>query len=676
MHKIKSVILALLISTASAVAADFVVVGNPGNKPAKCGYGSVAYKYEIGQCEVSNELYCEFLNNVAVNGDPHKLYSPLMQDHFLGGIERISTADGYRYLVKTGYGNKAVGGITWQSAARLCNWLHYNSDKIESGEPYTNFRPQTEGTATIGAYDTSKTAVKRNKGAKYFLPTKDEWLKAAFFNGKEWVTDKISSGANIYSTKTGWGCPFPHVKECGKQTEKSHYGTYDQQGNMAEWVEDNDNSRKLALGGSMIRPAKYAEAGHQEGDFPDKSIISFGLRLGRTADSTARKTLSIQPTTSNKADIDRYRPTEYVIIGDAGNQGDIVNQNYGHVNYEFYISRTELSNAQYCQFLNAIASKSDPNGLYDSNMSTSVLGGIDRTKRANGFTYTVKDGFERLPVVYIDYFDIARYCNWLHYGKPTGEQRLGTTEGSAKQGAYDTTDFAAVAKGEKPANDNLCRRNIGAKYWIPNRNEWYKAAYYDPEKLGNRPYHDYPTRSSERPGQDQANYMVDDHLAIPGKYLAPVDSFANAPSYYGTLQQGGNVWEFIEDWQYDGVGTLALRGGSFSYTEYGLNALNEDPAGIGESSHLFGARIAHAVDSNGYQPIADAFTDKLTSDIKQLSNKKLLIIFGLILLLATVGIIFIFSRIYKFICSNISRKSEPKLPSSESSDKSIATIDK
>lgn len=119
-----------------------------------------------------------------------------------------------------------------------------------------------------------------------------------------------------------------------------------------------------------------------------------------------------------------------------------------------------------------------------------------------------------------------------------------------------------------------------------------------------------------------ANYMRDSHLAVgEPHFYAPVDSFANSPSPFGTLQQGGNVWEWTESWQYGAVGTRALRGGSWQYTELGLNAVNEDPGGINDNSYLFGGRIAMAASPDGYCEVDEPITETLYHRILMTSQK-------------------------------------------------------
>lgn len=631
----------MLLLPLQAFAIDFVKVGNPANKPASNGKGAVAYVYEISKCEITNAEYCDFLNSVAAQDDKYGLFSPLMEEHFLGGISKTRVGEHYVYTVKSGYGKFPVVGVTWMSAVRYCNWLHYNALTARGGKNLT------EGDAVHGAYDTRTVPVRRNKGARYWLPNEDEWLKAAYFDGVKWNEKFFAKGSNCYK-ENGWAYPFPHLKTVGANVKPSHYGTYDQQGNAAEWIENaksGDGKWKLALGGSVIRPRSFAAFGEVEGDLPEKSISTFGIRVCRTVDkrvllSKDDSDYTPAPAHKTKAAYKKDRQGDsYVLVGDACNLGDLVNRYLGRVNYNYYIARTELSNEAYCRFLNAVAKYGDPYGLYDENMETGACGGISRKVLNGVFSYICKAGWGDKPVVYVHYYDICRYANWMHYGCPTtGKSELGTTEGTAAQGAYDTEDFEAVRKGLKAPYEAFGKRNKGARFWIPSESEWYKAAYYDPTCVGNRKYHDYPTRTSDEPAQSHANYMVDNHLSVGDTfYVAPVDSFENAPSYYGTLQQGGNVWEWIEDWQYGVVGSRGLRGGSWSYTMFGLNACNTDPSSLNYSGYVFGARLCMAMDAAGWKPVDTPWMDALYERVMVMPKKHIVFAILLVGFVAVVG---------------------------------------
>lgn len=637
----------ILFAIYSSYAIEFVSIEHPGNIANKYGYGALDYLYYIGKYEVTNAQYCDFLNCVAQKADSNRLFSPLMQQHFFGGIIRDGRKGCYSYQCKPGYENRPIVGVTWMSAIRFINWLHYNADNIENEVPIAQWSARTEGTDVQGAYDTRSVPCSRNKNALYWLPNRSEWEKAAYYDGNIWLHDSILPNANCFSPESGWNRPFPHIAQVG--LSEGPNGTFDQQGNAAEWVENStaDSVWKLALGGSLIRPKEYAYCGVVEGDDPNKSISTFGFRVCKSmynCDSVATICTGVSSPSPKKIPlpnrIQDRQGTIYVRVSNPNNSGDPINQYKGSVPYEYDIARTELSNAQYCAFLNAVATVADPYNLFNKNMETGVCGGIERVKDSVGVRYIPKPGWENKPIVYISFYDLARYANWMHYGCPNnGVSEIGTTEGAANQEAYDTSDFELVRSGRKLAYKNFGVRNVGARFWIPNEDEWFKAAYYDPTLIGGRKYYNYPTRSNDAPSQDKANYVVDDELAIGAPwFVADVDSYESAASYYGTVQQGGNVWEWIESWQYGQIGTRGLRGGSWSYTAFGLNACNTDPGGINDRSYVFGGRLCKAVEESGWYPVSKPLGRSLYEFVVLLSPKK---IFFIMFIFAGMGVVLI-----------------------------------
>ena len=119
-------------------------------------------------------------------------------------------------------------------------------------------------------------------------------------------------------------------------------------------------------------------------------------------------------------------------------------------------------------------------------------------------------------------------------------------------------------------------RSTTASWVIPTVNEWYKSAYY----VGggtNASYWLYPTQNDNLPsnvlsatGTNNANYTAITNtppFAVqtdPTDWLTPVGAFMDSPGPYGTFDQGGNVWQWLED-PLDGVYREA-RGGSFPTT--------------------------------------------------------------------------------------------------------------
>jgi formylglycine-generating enzyme required for sulfatase activity len=248
---------------------------------------------------------------------------------------------------------------------------------------------------------------------------------------------------------------------------------------------------------------------------------------------------------------------ETVPVGNPGNAPDTRYETpgYGSVGYSYRIGKYEVTNAQYCEFLNAVAD-ADTNNLYNTNMG-SGYGGITRSGSSPNYTYNVISGRENKPVNWVSWYDTLRFANWMHNGQSTGAQCSSTTE----DGAYDMSLGAGVVR--KPE----------AKVFLTSEDEWYKAAYY---KAGgvNAGFWAYPTqsdfmypspRAEAPPGTDMIYGSANYHSVVGD--LTDVGSYTAKPSdsSYGTFDQAGNVYEWNEADIYGYGSFRGLRGGSFCF---------------------------------------------------------------------------------------------------------------
>ena len=251
---------------------------------------------------------------------------------------------------------------------------------------------------------------------------------------------------------------------------------------------------------------------------------------------------------------------EWVIVGDPGNLCDTQPQGcFGAVAYEYQIGKYEVTNAQYAEFLNAVAA-TDTKGLYNTkmanpNLGQSGLGGIFRSGSEGSYSYDPIPGRGNMPVNYVSFWDALRFANWLHNGQPAGAQDNSTTE----DGAYAIPGDPALWKNP---------RNPEGMVFLPSADEWYKAAYYD--SISGH-YFDYPARSDAEIACTIPGAIANTANCVPGLGeqashvwdFRSVGSYTNAESPNGTFDQGGNIFEWNEK---SFGGYRSVRGGAFSTT--------------------------------------------------------------------------------------------------------------
>ncbi|MBX7073031.1 MAG: SUMF1/EgtB/PvdO family nonheme iron enzyme [Pirellulales bacterium] len=598
-----------------AVTIPTVPVGNPGNAGQvhhQGIFGAVAYDYRIGATEVTNAQYAAFLNAKAAN-DPLSLYSTNMDSDPRGGIARSGASGSYTYSPKANMGDKPVTFVSWYDAIRFANWLHNGQG---SGGTETGAYTLLGGTPT----PTNGMSIVRNSGAAWFLPSENEWYKAALYDptlsggsGGYWAwptksntaptpatADSVGGisnpGANIANFAFGanWN-GFANITTVGSAgpLSQSYYGTNDQAGNVVEWNEAViSGSFRGQRGGSWasftagdllpnqgisLPAVEQAHVGFRIAMVPEPSTFAlaalgvaglFIVRRRRRAVSAA----AVLITFALLGGTNLYAITiPTVPVGNAGNAADTTG--YGSVAYNYRIGTTEVTNAQYAEFLNFKAA-SDPLALYNTNMGSSARGGIARSGVSGSYTYTTKTNMGNKPVNYVNWYDAIRFANWLHNG-----QGLGDTE----TGAY-----TVLGGTPTPSNGTSITRDSGAIWFLTSEDEWYKAAYYDPTLAsGSGDYWDYPTQSNSvptvatanstggisNPGTNVANYLFGaDWNSENGNVTTVASAGPLSESYYGTFDQGGNVFEWTDP--LIGGSSRSLRGGALDTSSNFLMASN------------------------------------------------------------------------------------------------------
>ena len=251
---------------------------------------------------------------------------------------------------------------------------------------------------------------------------------------------------------------------------------------------------------------------------------------------------------------------DFVQIGNPGNSPDTTGRPNptGSVAYTYNLGRYEVHR----------------DAITKANVSGSL--GIDM-QDMNGYG---GNGLNR-PATGISPYEAAKFVNWLNSSK-------------GYQVAYNlTVDYfnhptiGVWSGGQYNGNNNL--RHKDAYYFLPTEDEWYKAAFFDPNKPGGPGYWNYPTVSDSAPTPVSGGLLSG--TAVYGKtiYSGPADvTNAGGLSAYGTMAQGGNVWELNES-------AYEYRGGAWNTspavpTELSVSARYEtDPF---SSNYSIGFRVA------------------------------------------------------------------------------------
>jgi len=302
------------------VTIDTVTVGDAGNAADTTTYGAVTNVFAIGKYEVTIEQYTAFLNSVAsVTSDSYIVNlwrANMATDLNIAGISRSGSGvlgDPYSYSV-LGSGNRPITYVSWFDAARFANWMNNGA---------TNGASTETGAYTLNGATTG-VGFTRNAGASWWIPSENEWYKAAYYKGGGtnagyWVYPTQSDSApgnniggaanqaNYYAgdyavTQSGeYSSRQNYLTDGGAFSNSgSAYGTFDQAGNVWEWNDAVIGSSRGRRGGAW--GSGYGlQSSDRNGSGPAFELNDVGFRVASVPASPAMLVLlgAGSPITNN-----------------------------------------------------------------------------------------------------------------------------------------------------------------------------------------------------------------------------------------------------------------------------------------------------------------------------------------------------------------------------------------
>jgi formylglycine-generating enzyme required for sulfatase activity len=268
---------------------EFVTIGNPGNAADTTGEpnsaGAVGYTYGIGKFEVSEDM-----------------------------IEKYNALNPGLQISKDTRGPaKPATSVSWNEAARFVNWLNTSTGnqaayKFTTSGVNDNIALWQDGDA---GYDVNNKY--RNSLAKYFLPSYNEWYKAAYFKpdsptsttgtyydfatGSDTAPTPVASGTgtgvNGNNEAVYEGRPRADVNLAGGF---SPYGVMGLGGNVREWQESSSDlannsgssSRVFRGGGWADNSSNLSSSSlHPGNPFDGNGVLGFRVASLSSSDPPA-----------------------------------------------------------------------------------------------------------------------------------------------------------------------------------------------------------------------------------------------------------------------------------------------------------------------------------------------------------------------------------------------------
>lgn len=240
---------------------------------------------------------------------------------------------------------------------------------------------------------------------------------------------------------------------------------------------------------------------------------------------------------------------------------------YGIVNHDYRMGTYEVTNDQWNKFVAAYGTVTGSQGGYGFS---SYFTGANQPTESDSW------------------FEAAQFVNWLNTS--TGHQAAYKFIGTPHTGDYTFVDWSAGDAGYDAASPY---RNQNAYYFLPNEDEWVKAAYWNGTTLQT-----YATVGDVFPAQGHGtdtgwNYYDIGYATNP---YGPWTVGSGSQELNGTYDMMGNNWEWVES-PYDdpayGAGSWrGARSGIWGSIYYYLQSSYRAGFGPAHETYGLGFRVA------------------------------------------------------------------------------------
>jgi formylglycine-generating enzyme required for sulfatase activity len=453
---------------------------NPISQGGFTGYMS---KYET-----TNAQYCEFLNAALASGDI------TIDGSYVKGADGSNNGEDF---VGETYNNLAGSGYSYDGATNGAASRIYDSGGVFNVDVGFENHPVTYvswyGAAAFCSY------------YGYRLPTEWEWQAVADYDGSY----NYGCGLSINNSIANYlGSIHPGGTTDVNSFGPFGYGMCDMAGNVWDWTstEDQNGIARVVRGGNWYSDANHAAVSFRGfAHLPGGGDFSLGFRVVRAAcEFTAPEMVLI--------------PGGEFQMGDHhdGNVPDALPVHAVYVS-SFYIGKYEITNQQYCAYLNSAMSE----GLVEvrSDVVYAAPGGTDpycNTHSADSdsqieysgglFWVSAKGGLVDMsnhPMVEVSWYGAAAYCDYYGYRLPTEAEWEYAGRGGEHDPYYRYPWGNSIDGSKANYSDSGDPYETGLSPWTT------PVGYYDGNQI--------PA------GTDMANG-------------------------YGLYDMAGNVWEWCNDW--------------------------------------------------------------------------------------------------------------------------------